>query len=110
MENGEVLLIVTAMAIVTAVPRVLPVGFLARRNLPEWLVTWLRYVPISVLSAMLVLDLFWRENGVEISPRANPMLPAAALGFLVAMRTRNLFATVSAGMGALALLRLYLSA
>jgi len=107
MEGSKIYLIILAMALVTALPRIIPVGFLAGRRMPEWLVTWLRYVPISVLSAMLILDLVWKDERVQLAP-TNPMLPAAALGFLVAIRTRSLFATVSAGMGALALLRLVL--
>ena len=82
MENNNVYLIIFAMAVVTILPRIFPVGFLAGKKMPEWFVAWLRHVPIAVLSAMLALDLLWREGGIEVSPRVNPMLPAAALGFL----------------------------
>jgi branched-subunit amino acid transport protein len=105
MDSGTIYLTLVAMAIVTILPRIIPVGFLAGRKMPEWLVTWLKFVPISVLSAMLILDLAWKDEKLALTP-SNLMLPAAALGFLVAIRTRNLFATVSAGMAALALLRL----
>jgi branched-subunit amino acid transport protein len=103
MEN--VYLIVVAMAVVTFLPRVIPLGFFAGKKMPEWLVSWLKFVPISVLSAMLILDLAWKDDALALTP-SNLLLPASALAFLVAIRTKNLFATVSAGMAALALLRL----
>jgi branched-subunit amino acid transport protein len=105
MENSQLILIVLGMSVVTFLPRVIPVGFLAGRRMPEWLVTWLKYVPISILSAMLVLDLAWKDQKINLHP-TNLMLPSAALAFLVAARTRSLFGTVAAGMGALALFRL----
>ncbi len=106
MEFGaELYLIILAMAIVTYVPRLVPVGFLAGKKMPEWFVNWLRFVPISVLSAMLVLDLVWKDEHVSLGP-SNLMIPASVVGFLVAVRTKNMFSTVLAGMGALAILRL----
>ena len=49
----EFLALVLACAAVTAIPRVLPLVALSRVQLPAWLLEWLRYVPIAVLSAAL---------------------------------------------------------
>jgi len=43
----EFLGLVLACALVTAVPRVLPLVVLSRLRLPAWLVDWLGYVPIA---------------------------------------------------------------
>lgn len=88
----EFLGLVLACALVTAVPRVLPLVVLSRLRLPGWLVAWLGYVPIAVLSALLTLEL-------SAVPSA-AILPALAVAWL----TRSLLATVAAGVAAFWLL------
>src|SRR3989442_11429564 len=53
----EILALVLGCALVTAVPRVLPLVALSRLQLPPWLADWLRYVPIAVLAALLAIEL-----------------------------------------------------
>jgi branched-subunit amino acid transport protein len=71
---------------------VLPLVVLSRLRLPVWLVEWLGYVPIAVLSALLTLELY--------------AVPSAAIlpALLVAWLTRSLLATVAAGVAAFWLL------
>ena len=45
----EIALLIFLMAVVTFIPRVLPVLLLSRRSLPELLERWLSYVPVAVL-------------------------------------------------------------
>jgi branched-subunit amino acid transport protein len=91
----EFLSLVLACALVTAVPRVLPLVVLSRLRLPGWLVAWLGYVPIAVLSALLTLE-------ISSVPKAG--LPAIVTALLVAWMTRSLLATVAAGVAAFWLL------
>jgi branched-subunit amino acid transport protein len=51
------LLIVLGMGLVTYLPRWFPLFFLARRNLPQWLIDWLDLIPAAILSALLVPEL-----------------------------------------------------
>src|ERR1700704_5167367 len=53
----EILALVLGCALVTAVPRVLPLVALSQLQLPPWLADWLRYVPIAVLAALLAIEL-----------------------------------------------------
>lgn len=91
----EFLGLVLACALVTAVPRVLPLVVLSRLRLPGWLVDWLGYVPVAVLSALLTLELL-------SVPGAG--LAAIALALVVAWVTRSLLATVAVGVAAFWLL------
>lgn len=84
----EFLGLVLACALVTAVPRVLPLVALSRVQLPGWLLGWLRYVPVAVLSALLAIELL-------SAGRAG--LPAIAAAFAVAFLTRSLFGAACAG-------------
>ena len=91
----EFLALVLACALVTALPRVLPLVVLARLRLAGWLVEWLGYVPIAVLAALLALELHsLRWQGLLA------ILPALAVGWL----TRSLLATVAVGVAAFWLL------
>ncbi len=86
--RAEILGLVLACAAVTAIPRVLPLVALSRVELPAWLLAWLGYVPVAVLSALLTVEL--RSAGAA-------GLPAIAAAFAVAFLTRSLLGTACAG-------------
>lgn len=90
------------MAVVTYVPRLLPVLFLNGKNLHPLLAAWLRFVPPAVLAAMLVPSLFIREKTVDVGFE-NLFLWAAVVAFPVAIKFKSLSATVLVGMGLVAL-------
>jgi branched-subunit amino acid transport protein len=50
---SEIALLIILMALVTYLPRVLPMLLLSRRTLPRAAVLWLSYVPVAVLAALL---------------------------------------------------------
>ncbi len=62
----------------------------------------LRFVPIAVLSALIVPDLFLIEGEFHLA-LDNGRLIAGALAVLVAWRTRSVLLTILAGMAALLL-------
>jgi branched-subunit amino acid transport protein len=86
--RAEFLALVLACALVTAIPRVLPLVALSRVQLPGWALDWLRYVPVAVLSALLAIELL-------SAGRAG--VPAIGAAFAVAFLTRSLFGTACAG-------------
>lgn len=102
--RAEVLLIVLGAALVTVVPRVVPLVLLARIDLPRWLKVWLGYVPLAVLGALLAGELFL--TGGRLVPLAsNAALAAIAPAIVVAARFRSIIGAVGAGVAAMALLR-----
>jgi len=92
----EFLGLVLACALVTALPRVLPLVVLSRFQLPAWLLDWLRFVPIAILGALLALEVLFPGGVRNFSP-ANPALPAVAAALAVAALTRSILGTVLAG-------------
>jgi len=95
----EILALILACALVTALPRVLPLVALSRFELPSWLREWLGYVPLAVLAALLAIEVLLPggEPGFSL---ANPALPALAAAFAVAVWSRSLIGTVIAGVAA----------
>lgn len=92
------------MAVVTYIPRFLPSVLLSSRPLPPRVIAWLRNVPVSVLSAMLLPSLLIRDERLELG-LDNVFVWAAIPTLIVAWKTRSLFGSVLTGMLAVALWR-----
>lgn len=92
------------MALVTYLPRMLPLVVLSRFQLPPLLLRWLGFVPVSVLSALLAKELLL-SNGRLAFSLSHPYLVAALPTFVVAAWSRSLMGTVLTGIGAMALIR-----
>lgn len=107
MDQTLIFLTLLGMGLVTYLPRLLPIWLLSTRSLPRPVITWLRYVPASVLAALLFPALFTAEGRLNL--RADNLALLAALPtLLVAWKTRSLFYAVIVGMVTIALLRFVL--
>ncbi|WP_347178987.1 AzlD domain-containing protein [Roseofilum casamattae] len=84
------------MTIVTYLPRLLPAWFLSTRTLPPAVQIWLRYVPISVIGAMLLPSLLLQEGSLQFNTD-NLYLLGSIPTIAVAVISRSLFLTVLAG-------------
>ncbi|PJN91630.1 AzlD domain-containing protein [Bacillus sp. mrc49] len=91
-----VFLIIAGAAIVTFIPRVVPLMVLSRIELPEWGMRWLNYVPISVMAALISQEVLVHD-GKFSSITDNVQLLAAIPTFLIAIKTRSLLVTVLSG-------------
>ena len=92
----EMLAIIFGMAVVTFVPRFLPMAFLTRWVIPERVKMGLSYIPISILSAIVFPILFFNEAGkIEIQPY---YLLSAFPVFIFAWKVKSLWASVVLGM------------
>ena len=66
-------------------------------NVPDSFERGLRFIPAAVLSALVVPALTASNSHFEIGPRT----AAGLVAILVAWKSRNVFLTIAAGMGAL---------
>jgi branched-subunit amino acid transport protein len=101
----SIFLIILGTALVTFIPRVLPIAILSRIELPGWTMRWLSYVPIAVMAALVGQELLL-HNGKLVPLQNNLELIAALPAFLIAILTRSLLGTVVAGIIAIMVLRL----
>jgi branched-subunit amino acid transport protein len=76
-------------------------------KVPDWFRRGLRFVPVAVLSGIILPALATYNATLNLSLR-NPQLYAGALAVLVAWRTKNVLLTILAGMGALLAIQLLL--
>lgn len=99
----EILAWIVLMALVTYIPRVLPLLILSRLQLPLIVGEWLGFLPVAILGALLFPALFMPEGEFFLSFE-NPFLLASIPTALVALTTKNLLLTVLLGMVALVVL------
>jgi branched-subunit amino acid transport protein len=78
-----------------------------RIRMPEWFRRGLRFVPVAVLSAIILPELTSPNGSLFLSWR-NPQLLAGAVAILVAWKTKNVLLTIAAGMAALLIFRFVL--
>jgi branched-subunit amino acid transport protein len=100
--------LILLMAGTNAALKATPVKLLAGRKLPPFFVTWLKYVPVPVLAAMLASDLLVRDGRCHFAVD-NQLLVASIPAFVVAYLTRSLAATVLAGVAVLVVWRNFLA-
>ena len=100
-DQTAVFLTIVGMLVVTYLPRLLPLWLFSSRELPPLAIAWLRYVPVAVLSAMLLPSLVLDEGRFALGGY-NLYFWAAIPTFFVAWKTRSLFASVLVGMGVVA--------
>jgi branched-subunit amino acid transport protein len=93
-------LIVIAMGIVTFGIRLVPIVLLGRIEIPLVVQRALRFVPPAVLTAIIVPELLYRNDQIDVSV-TNVRLLAGLIAIVVAWRTKNALLTIGSGMIAL---------
>jgi branched-subunit amino acid transport protein len=93
-------LVMVIGGLVTFATRLSFILLLDRLKMPDWFRRGLRFVPVAVLSAIILPELTSPNGSLFLSWR-NPQILAGAVAILVAWRTKNVILTILAGMGAL---------
>ncbi|MBE0688349.1 MAG: AzlD domain-containing protein [Anaerolineaceae bacterium] len=104
MAETTILITLAGMAVVTYLPRLIPAWVLRDKQLPVFLVAWLRYVPVAVLAALLLPSILIEGGRINFSV-SNLYLWAAIPAGVVAWKKKSLFGTVVVGMFVVAIAR-----
>ncbi|MFK3937793.1 AzlD domain-containing protein [Alkalihalobacillus sp. NPDC078783] len=93
-------------ALVTLLPRVLPFILVRQFQLPDPFLRWLTYIPVCILTALVMDDLLLESEmgAIHINPSA---VMALIPTLIVALTTKSLSLTVLTGVVAMALIRLF---
>ena len=70
-------------------------------SLPRWLIDALAFVPIAVLTAILVPAVLIDPATQQIIVIGNARIVAAVVATIIALLTRNVIATISSGLATL---------
>ena len=100
-------IIIAGMALVTFLPRIVPILLLPGRRMPKIVERWLSLIAPAIMSALLLPELLLnRSGGVPSLSFYNLYLLAAFPTFIVAWKTKSLFGAVVTGIATVALARL----
>lgn len=102
--SWTILLIIIGCALVTFIPRVLPLMLLSQMELPRWAIHWLKNVPVAVMAALLAQELLLSNNQFSIFDNILKLV-AAIPAFVIALLTKSLLGTVIAGVMFMMVLR-----
>lgn len=100
-------LIMLALALGTFLIRISFIVLFSKQEVNPLILRALRFVPASVLSALVIPQILTRNNSIQIS-LANPQLIAGIVAALIAWRTKNVPLTILGGMVVLWVLQVLL--
>lgn len=101
-----ILWIIIGCAIVTWIPRIAPFAFVRSIQLPDVMLKWLSYIPVCILSALVIEQLLTKENAFVVIDW--PIFIAFLPSLLVAVFTKSLSLTVLVGVVTMAAIRVVL--
>lgn len=105
MISSQMILLLLGCALVTWIPRVLPFIFVRKMTLPSVVMCWLSYIPVCILSALVITNLF--DTSGPIVTIHWPIFFAFLPTLFIAIWTKSLSITVLVGIVCMALIRLF---
>jgi branched-subunit amino acid transport protein len=102
--SSYILAVIIGSAIVTFIPRVVPLVLLSKIQIPQWGIDWLKHIPVAVMAALLAQELLLSDNQFSVSKNTLELI-AALPTFITAIYTRSLLGTVLVGILSLMMLR-----
>lgn len=102
----NVYLLIFLIALFTYIPRSFPLLVLSGRELPNWFVEWMKFIPAGIFAALIAPSIFTTNGSLDLSLN-NLELIAATLVLFVSVKKKNLALSIVIGVVSLSIL-LYL--
>ncbi|MEG0797387.1 MAG: AzlD domain-containing protein [Acidaminococcaceae bacterium] len=106
MSSAYIGSVIVLMAIVTYLPRYLPLLLLAKYPLPRWFKTWLSFVPTAIFGALVFPEIFLQQGQFDVSVH-NLNFWTTLILLPLTLKTRSLGLTIVAGTLIFSLFQLY---
>lgn len=106
--TSQFLILIVGMAIVTFVPRFLPILLLSKKEISPSFSRWMSFIPVSIFAALVASDLFFWEGSFSLQPVENIKLIPSVLVLIVAYKTKSLLWSMITGVLAMTLLYIFL--
>lgn len=97
--------IIIGVSVVTYIPRSLPIIFLSKKEFPNWLVEWMKFLPAGIFAALIFPDIFTVGGSLSIS-FINIKLVASILVLIIAIKKKSLGLCIFTGVTSIYLLSL----
>ena len=97
--SNQILYHIVVIIFAAFIPRYFPIHFFSSRKIPEWFNEWMKYVPISLFTALVIKNIFITTKGYHFIPFGHPdQMVAAVIVMVVAYFTRSMSISVIAGL------------
>ena len=100
------IIVIILAALAAFIPRYLPVLFFSTRKIPEWFNEWMKYVPVSLITALVVKSIFMSKTYAFVPFGHVSQILAAVIVMIVAYFTRSMAVSVIGGLAAVWLISL----
>lgn len=105
--NLDHFILIMLSMLVAFVPRYFPMKIFASRQIPNWFNEWMKYVPVSLFTALVVKDVFMNTETYEfIGFDSVAKIIASVIVMAVAYFSRSMGLAVVVGLIAVAVLSL----
>lgn len=99
--------LIIGCALVTWLPRVIPFIFVRNVKLPEIVLKWLSFIPVCILSALVIENLLDTDSGRVVTLNW-PVFLTFVPTLIIALLTKSLSITVVAGVIIMAAVRYFM--
>lgn len=96
--------LILGMAVVTYIPRLLPMLLLSKKEISPSFSRWMTYIPVSIFAALVASDIFFWSGSFNVNPVINIKLIPSVLVFIIAYKTKSLLWSMLIGLGGITLL------
>lgn len=109
MSNMDHLILILLSMVVAYLPRFIPLRIFSTRQIPQWFNEWMKYVPVSLFTALVVKDIFIdTKDYTFVGLGYMAKIFAAICVIVVAYRSRSMGLSVVLGLVAVAILALFM--
>ena len=108
MDSMDHLLLILLAAIAAFIPRYIPMLFFSAREIPDWFNEWMKYVPVSLFTALVAKGIFVSSSyGFSGLGHVNYII-AGLVVIVVTYMTRSMALSVIAGLAAVFVVTIFL--
>ncbi|PRR83852.1 AzlD domain-containing protein [Clostridium vincentii] len=103
LSNLNIYLLIIGIAIVTYIPRCLPILYLSKKDLPNWLKDWMKFIPSGVFAALILPSVLIQDGRLNLG-FTNINLITSILVVIIAVKKKSLGLSIAVGVFSITLL------
>lgn len=96
MNNNYIIIVILGMAIVTYIPRILPMIIFSKNDMSESIKDIMKFIPIAILSSLIAKDIFFNGDNLYLS-FTNPKIISGIIVLLVAYKFKSIAVSIAVG-------------
>ena len=103
LSNLNIYILIIGIAIFTYIPRSLPIIYLSKKDLPNWLTDWMKFIPSGVFAALIFPSILIQDGSLNVG-FTNINLIASILVLIIAIKKKSLGLSIAVGVSAITIL------